>query len=378
MVKYFLIGLISLGWLAGQTWAYGPDGHRIVGAIADERLIDTPTGEKIRVLLDGISLRDAAVLPDQIKRWDRDGPDNPKSFHLPDHPKIEEQLVAFWKANPPSETPRSTDDSDAMPSHHWFHYTDVPVKNPQKYADGKTGRSKWDIVHMIPYCLKVLQGGISEENERAITKPVAVILLAHYVGDLHQPLHVGAQFFDAAGQPVDPDAKLPPGQKPAPFFEDQGGNTLLLTLKKPENPEEVRRRTRLHSYWDSRTVNTAWVLLEKEAGTPGSAAKPLDIIHFLASREPANWKPTDDLETTAYAEVWANEMLPQAREAHARLDFVNITSKEEHGEMIASGSAVEARSPDGKSYRDWAGLAVRNNLQKAGWRLADLLQKAVP
>ena len=84
------------------------------------------------------------------------------------------------------------------------------------YASGKVGRSQWDIVHMISYCVAVLRGEIPEENPRKITKAVAIILLAHYVGDIHQPLHVGAQYFDQSGRPVNPDLG-----KPA--LEDQGG-----------------------------------------------------------------------------------------------------------------------------------------------------------
>src|SRR5260370_23796397 len=60
-----------------------------------------------------------------------------------------------------------------MPSHHWFHYTDVPVVRVEKYAEGQAGRSKWDVVHMIPYCVEVLRGRVPEQNERKITKPVA-------------------------------------------------------------------------------------------------------------------------------------------------------------------------------------------------------------
>src|SRR4029453_3823341 len=94
------------------------------------------------------------------------------------------------------------------PSHHWFHYTDVPVMPAQNYSVGTVGRSKWDIVHMIPYCMEVLRGRRPEQNERKITRPVALILLVHYVADIHQPLHVGAQYFDPQGGDANPDKHL--------------------------------------------------------------------------------------------------------------------------------------------------------------------------
>src|SRR5213592_1321923 len=179
--------------------AYGPLGHEIVGAIADERLAGTPMAAKIAVVLDGFSLEKAAVIADEIKGWDKKGVDDPRSFHYSAHRNIDRQLRDFWRANQPTH-----DFNSPAPSHHWFHYTDVPVMPVQRYRDGRSGRSKWDIVHMIPFCIDVLQGRIPEQNERKITRAVAVILLAHYVADIHQPLHVGAAYFEAQGHTTDP------------------------------------------------------------------------------------------------------------------------------------------------------------------------------
>ena len=176
--------------------AYGPDGHHIVGAVADERLANTPTGKKVAVILDGMSLREASVIPDTIKTWDRKGVDDPgNAKYFSSRPRVRAALVEFWKANQPTR-----DQTSPMPSHHWFHYTDVPVE-AANYAAGKVGRSKWDIVHMIPFCASVLTGETPEDNPRKINKAVAIILLAHYLGDIHQPLHVGAQYIDQTGHP---------------------------------------------------------------------------------------------------------------------------------------------------------------------------------
>src|SRR5216117_247745 len=212
--------------LRASTLAYGPLGHEIVGAIADERLANTTTAAKIRALLDGLTLEKAAVIADEIKGWDKNGVDDPKSFHFSAHWKIDRQLRDFWRANQPTH-----DTNSAAPSHHWFHYTDVPVQPPQRYRDGYAGRSRWDIVQLIPYCIDVLQGRVPEQNERKITKSVALILLAHYVADIHQPLHVGADYFDAQGRPTDPG-------KDKSALADEGGNTLILELR----DEPPRRR----------------------------------------------------------------------------------------------------------------------------------------
>src|SRR5437773_221600 len=101
-----------------------------------------------------------------------------------------------------------------------------------------TARAEWvaanGIVHMIPYCLQVLQGRVPEQNERKITKPVAIILLAHYVADIHQPLHVGTEYFDARGRPADPD-------KEKSALADEVGNTFTLELS--DEPPRSGRKT---------------------------------------------------------------------------------------------------------------------------------------
>src|SRR5438045_6075898 len=106
--KFILVIYLAVACLA---YAYGPLGHEIVGAIADRKLAGTPTAEKTRTLLDGISLERASLIADDIKSWDKRGPDDARGIHFRDHPKIEQQLHDFWNANPPSP-----DASDTMPS----------------------------------------------------------------------------------------------------------------------------------------------------------------------------------------------------------------------------------------------------------------------
>src|SRR6266496_519527 len=108
--------------LRASILAYGPTGHEIIGAIADERLANTPTAAKVRALLEGLTLERAAVIPDEIKGWDKNGVDDPRSFHYVAHRNIDQQLrFFFFKQKTAYEM------NSAMPSHHWFHYTDVPI-----------------------------------------------------------------------------------------------------------------------------------------------------------------------------------------------------------------------------------------------------------
>ena len=132
MKRRIALLLMVLCAVAAKTHAYGPDGHEIVGGIADKRLANTPTGAKIAALIDGIPLARAANMPDEIKSWDRNGAGDLEAYPHYSQKRIEEQLRTFWTANPPTD-----DHNSAIPSHHWFHYTDVPVMNVVKYRDGK-------------------------------------------------------------------------------------------------------------------------------------------------------------------------------------------------------------------------------------------------
>ena len=353
--------------LRASTLAYGPLGHEIVGAIADERLANTPTAAKIRALLDGLTLEKAAVIVDEIKGWDKKGVDDPKSFHFSAHWKIDRQLRDFWRANQPTHEMNS-----AAPSHHWFHYTDVPVVPPQAYHEGAAGRSKWDIVHMIPYCVEVLQGRVPEQNERKITKAVALLLLAHLLADIHQPLHVGAEYFDEQGQVTDPE-------KNRSALGDEGGNTFTLELSDEPPRRRGIHKKKLHGFWDYDAVNALFpqVIGRLPKSKIQAQIEPLkrEVVHEMATHEPKNWRMPSNIAVDNYAEMWADEILPMAREAHTRLEFRNVKPLRDGDRIVAAGEAIEKSVTDHSFYREWATKIVRDELHKAGWRLADLLEK---
>jgi hypothetical protein len=367
MKKRLITLLLFALALARSTQGYGPDGHKIIGAIADQKLANTPAGARVSELLDGYTLAEASLMADTIKQWDKPGIDDPKvQKYFSSHPKIAEQLRSFWKANPPI-----TDDKSALPSHHWFHYTDVPLVGEEKYGEGKTGRRQWDIVHMMRYCIAVLQGSEPENNARKVTKPIAVILLAHLVGDIHQPLHVGAQYFDANGNPANPE-------NGGEIFPDEGGNSLRLKLA---DRVPRKRLPKFHGYWDMNAVLANLPqfpdTMPKEERQAKMNAAEKELIDRLAREEPKNWRPPAEMKVSDYPEAWANEILPVARQAHERLRYQHVTPRLDHDKMVAEGELVEQPMPDGLSYRKWSARVVLEEMQKAGWRLADLLEKAL-
>ena len=343
-MKKFLATLLFVGLFSSSVYSYGPRGHGLVGAIADRRLAKTnmTVKNKVRDLLDGLTLQQASTLPDSIKGWD-DCHGNPSRSPVTGKTRINAELRAFLQANKCSSNP----------SHHVFHYTDVPVAGDEKYASGEIGRSEFDVVQMIPYCIKVLKGEEPETNDRKITKSVAVILLTHFPGDIHQPLHVGAEFFDADGNPFQPT----PANK---GFESQGGNKLTLFTFKNGT---LTSAGKFHSYWDGQTVQNAF-------------GQTLDskVAQQLSNKEPANWKVTGGTET--WAEKLADEILPVAREAHSRLGYRNIKIIP-GARDIKSGRAEEKKNPGGTFYAIWAAAVVKDEIHKAGWRLAAVLEDAL-
>ncbi len=332
-----LVVLLIISLLSINGFAYGPRGHQLVGAIADRRLKkNEAVADKVRDLLDGMTLQRAATLPDEIKGWQcGTEPSGPN--------RINRELQAFINAN-----------CGNKPSHNFFHFTDVPVKGNEDYDDGEIGRAPFDIVQMIPFCIRVLKGEVPETNEHAITKSIAVILLTHYLGDIHQPLHVGAEFFDADGNPFHPT----PANK---GFEDQGGNKL--TLFTFMNGRRVSAG-KFHGYWDSQTVENAF------GNTQNSK-----VAQRLAAKKPDNWELTGGIET--WAEQLANDILPIAREAHDRLQYKDIVIEPGKRDII-SGRADEKRHRSGGTfYAVWASDVVKEEIHKGGWRLAALLEQAL-
>ena len=333
LVALFLISLVSV-----NGFAYGNRGHQLVGAIADKRLAkDQATQQKVRQLLGGLTLEQAATLPDKIR-----------DFHCGDAPTgnhVNRQLQDFVNANC-TQRPRHTD----------YHFTDVPVFVAEKYGAGHVGREDFDIVHMIPTCIQVLKGEMPENNDKKVTKTIAVILLAHYLGDIHQPLHVGAEFFNLQGvafQPEDENGA----------FKDLGGNrlTLFTFQKQGKKSKLIQAGNNLHSYWDGQTVDNAF-------GKKTNA----QVAQQLGSKAPADWQLNGDVST--WAEQIANGILPTAREAHQRLRFDNI-ELDQAQTLVKRGKAFEKRhGPGGQFYAVWAADVVRKEIQIGGWRLAALLE----
>ena len=311
--------LCILTLLAVRAFPYGDAGHKTVGAMADKLIAGSPnTVAHVRALLGTETLEQAAIWADTVK------------IHFD---PADPEMVAFTKANV------HFPDNSGPHDHHAYHYTDIPIQETHYFA-GSHGAQKIDVVHMIRNCIAILEGHSSKTNNPTNIPPkIALRLLAHFVGDVHQPLHVGAAYFASATSAVIVNPNTTAGTA-----EDHGGNKVSF------------HSTNLHSYWDTTAVLKA--MDTAHAGTPEAFADFL-IAHPAPGAASGSFM-------SGWAVKWANEVMPIATEAHNRLTFRTAP----HG--------WNAKAADLPAYDAWATQQVTTELNHAGFRLAEVLKKIWP
>lgn len=155
---------------SGIIW--GQTGHRVVGLIAEKHL-SKRAKKAIDALLKGHSLAYASTFADEIK--------SDKAY-------------------------------DAYGPWHYVNY------DMDKRYDPNNADDRGDIVYGIQKSMEVL----SNEKSSEADKSFYLKLLIHFIGDLHQPLHVGQA-------------------------EDQGGNRIQVSW--------FSRNSNLHRVWDSDLID---------------------------------------------------------------------------------------------------------------------------
>lgn len=173
MMKYILVLLFLV---SGLTFAneivWSKTGHRVVGEVA-ENYLSRKAQRAINDLLDGESLSAVANFADEIKA---------------------DRAYSKYSA---------------------WHYVNIP--EGKKYAEIQPSENG-DLVQGINTCLEI----IKDKNSSKEDKSFYLKLLIHFIGDLHQPMHIGR-------------------------LEDKGGNDILL--------QWFGDGTNLHRVWDSNMIN---------------------------------------------------------------------------------------------------------------------------
>lgn len=176
MFRYLFIWVAALIFpiqMFADDW--GKTGHRVIGEIAEEYLTEK-AAIAISDLLDGHSLAFVANYGDDIKS----------------EPEMRKKYDAW-------------------------HYVNFPFD--EKYETYPKDTKNGDIIQAIDSCISVLKNKKSSREDKVFY----LKMLIHFIGDLHQPLHVG-------------------------IGEDRGGNQVQVTW--------FRGNTNLHTVWDSKMLDS--------------------------------------------------------------------------------------------------------------------------
>jgi len=313
--------------------AWGPHGHQTVGGIADQLIDGTPTAKKVRQIL-GSSLQVASVWADCARSvesnqgtWTYANPGTYQECAYFEKPDSQAAMVAFVKRN---ATRCGGNASSVVCRHKAYHFTDISIRHP-KYDPTLPGAGPTDLVHAIGAALTVLQGGKSPAPINFASQREALRLLTHYVGDLHQPLHVGSIYLTDAGQPMDPATA-----QEAHAHDNAGGNQILY------------KGWKLHAVWDDVPGKLTTTLL---AGAGATEARQVPATPGALATWPA---------------TWAGETIGEAAQAFQAL-------------KIQPKAGVQwPASADEPAYRQAREALQHAQMVKAGARLAQILTTLWP
>ncbi len=168
-----LTGVMALGGPVPAR-AFGPSGHRIVGYVAD-RYLCPQTRAALKPLLSGLTLAEAGTWPDKIRQ-------------LPE-----------WQHTRP------------------WHYLNVS-------DHGSVARAAAGNADNVLAALARFEHELRDTSLDDHRRGLALRFFAHFVADIHQPLHVGRE-------------------------GDRGGNRIAVRVGK--------RQTNLHAVWDADLLQIA-------------------------------------------------------------------------------------------------------------------------
>src|SRR5262249_46749076 len=299
----------------------GNDGHHTSGAMADSLIAGTNAATQVKKLLNDGTLQKYAIWADCAKHYCKDW--------------FTAEMSEFGQANP---------------THHNYHFTDIPIQEDH-YFETSVGASADDIAHIVQQCIAVLQGDSDPKaNPHGFSPRIALILLSHFVGDLHQPLHVGAVYIGPNETFVNPNSTSPTG-----YVETRGANYIMWTTS--EN---------FHAFWDTPAVKRG--LTQAHAKTPAEYAKA------ILKETPPSTGTAGDIGTLPVQ--WAKETIQVAGDVFVGLQLgprytvIDPQSDKPHLQWNID------QKPTG--YSDFARDIAHQHIKLAGYRLAMLLTAVWP
>ena len=200
LVLLFLMN--SVNTYANYDW--GKTGHRATGEIA-EKYLTKKARKEINKLLDGFSITYVSNYGDEIKSDSK-----------------------YRKFSP-------------------WHYVNFPFDSTYE-AHPKS--DKGDLIVGINTCIEVLK----DENSSREDKVFHLKMLIHFIGDLHQPMHIG-------------------------LAEDKGGNDLQVRW--------FNQGTNLHAVWDTKMIESYGMSYTELAANAKKLSK--QQIEFIQNGTVVDW-----------------------------------------------------------------------------------------
>ena len=300
-----------------NAFAWGDEGHRAIGAMADTLIAGTDSAKHVHELLGDETLSTASVWADQVKGRTH-------------------------------QTQEMTEFKSANQNHSVYHYTDIPFEEP-KYRDDSVGARSADVVHAIPACILILEGKPEAQNLFTnVSQRVALRLLVHYIEDLHQPLHAGSGYLDKTNF-VDPNGYH------NHYEDDQGGNRLVFG-----------GTNKLHFYWDVTVVQMD--MAKAHAQTPQQYAA------YLLAKPAPDWKTTSPL--LQQDRDWANESIALSAKVHdVTVQDEDDSELDYRTQKPRPVWHIQDLSP---AYTEWSAKTAEDQMTKAGYRVAATLEAIWP
>lgn len=337
-----LLLVLCLATTGAAAQAFGAPGHRLIGSLA-ESLLAPPARARVQQLLLGMPLGTAAIwadcvrgmvpAPDGSLQYDPaagEGRSACAAFETPEGLARMRDFAARNRDNcsQAATTPRGC--------HTLYHFANIAFQRG-RYEPGWPGAEPHDVVHATQAALAVLQGRPAPAPFRLRDAAEALLLLAHMVGDLHQPLHVGALYLDAGDRATDPATST---QALDARGHTRGGNRL----------EDQAGNSNLHALWDG--IDAA---LEAQRAQLLAEARGLR----RAEGDPASWPA-----------AWASETVQASRAAFEGLRY-------ERAQAQRAGNWA-LRFDDRAAYLRAKEQLQREQIVRAAARLAQLLDAAWP
>jgi S1/P1 nuclease len=316
MRLWIAISLLICASVRG-LFGWGAEGHRAIATLAQD-LINADTRGKVQALLNQCGEHDLA----SASTWADDIRPNARS----DRPR------------PP--------DADAFnsrfPDNASWHFVNLPLGTTSFAEAEHFIPNQSNVIDVIHRCIAVLETSVPAAEE--ISRPDALRLLVHFVGDIHQPLHCGTGFYKISE--TGPPILVTNPSEAAGLPNDRGGNDLFYGPK-----------DQLHALWDLDMVSNV-------AGTFDYRS----LAAFLRRQYQNGSWPATPGDYHRWAESWALESVKAANQAYTGIRFNSVET------MGGPNSLWIAISlpPD---YEEKNRALAMHQLLKAGVRLAQLLDR---